>query len=178
MGRKRTHPTGRRVGDVDPSGVANLYGTWDWVGMTPRMEPESCSCTFPLGRPVSRKAGKKQLWWSDKITFSPFPPQARPFASLSLERSADSWLRIFQQTGWKIKFRVSTSEYYRPDSLRFAGRSDSLQSCPTALLGGNTFSTKYKVRSQPRSQSSLATSEVTSPVKLAENASTTALNNL
>ena len=28
MGRKRTHPTGRRVGDVDPSGVANLYGTW------------------------------------------------------------------------------------------------------------------------------------------------------
>ena len=30
-------------------------GLWDWVGMAPRMGPESCSCTFPLGRPVSRK---------------------------------------------------------------------------------------------------------------------------
>ena len=39
-------------------GVANLYGLWDWVRMAPRMGPESCSCTFPLGRPVSRKAGK------------------------------------------------------------------------------------------------------------------------
>ena len=25
------------MGDVDPGGVANLYGLWDWVGMAPRM---------------------------------------------------------------------------------------------------------------------------------------------
>ena len=43
---------------VDPGGVANLYGLWGWVGMAPRMGPESRSCTFPLGRPVFRKAGK------------------------------------------------------------------------------------------------------------------------
>ena len=24
-----------------PGGVANLYGLWDWVGMAPRMGPES-----------------------------------------------------------------------------------------------------------------------------------------
>ena len=32
---------------------------WDWVGTAPRRGPESRSCTFPLGRPMSRKAGKK-----------------------------------------------------------------------------------------------------------------------
>ena len=42
----------------DFTGLANLYGTWDWVGMAPCMWPESRSCTFPLGQPVSRKAGK------------------------------------------------------------------------------------------------------------------------
>ena len=55
MGRKR-------VGVIDPDGVAKLYGLWDWVGMPPRMGPESRSrhipVTFSLGRPVSRKAGK------------------------------------------------------------------------------------------------------------------------
>jgi len=47
-----------RVRVVDPGSVANLYGLWYWVGMAPRMGPESRSCTFPLDRPVSRKAGK------------------------------------------------------------------------------------------------------------------------
>ena len=51
-------PTSKRVGVVDPSGVVNLYGLWDWVGMAPCMGPESSLCTFPLGRPVPRKAGK------------------------------------------------------------------------------------------------------------------------
>ena len=32
MGRKRT---------VDPGGVANLNGLWDWVGMAPCMGPVS-----------------------------------------------------------------------------------------------------------------------------------------
>ena len=60
MGRKRTHITIQNgVGVVDPGGVVNLYGLWDWVGMPPRMGPESRSCTFSLGRPVSRKAGNK-----------------------------------------------------------------------------------------------------------------------
>ena len=58
MGRKRTHIELYRVEVVDPGGVANLYVLWDWVGMAPRMGPESRSCKFPLGRPVSRKAGK------------------------------------------------------------------------------------------------------------------------
>ena len=49
----------KRVGVVDPGGAANLYSLWDWVGMAPQMGPESCSCTFPLGRPVSRKASGK-----------------------------------------------------------------------------------------------------------------------
>ena len=46
--------------DADPGGVANLYGLWDWVGMAPGMGPMSPvrACLFPLGRPVSRKAGK------------------------------------------------------------------------------------------------------------------------
>ena len=48
----------KRVGVVDPSGAAILYGLWDWVGMAPHMGTESRLCTFPLGRPVSRKAGK------------------------------------------------------------------------------------------------------------------------
>ena len=51
---------------MDPGGVANLYELWDWVGiplwllvgMAPRMGPESRSCTFLLGRPVSRKGDK------------------------------------------------------------------------------------------------------------------------
>ena len=51
---------------MDLGGVANLYGLWDWVGiplwllvgMAPRMGPESRSCTFLLGRPVSRKGDK------------------------------------------------------------------------------------------------------------------------
>ena len=39
--------------------MANLNGLRDWVGMAPRMGPESHSYTFPLGRPMSRKAGKQ-----------------------------------------------------------------------------------------------------------------------
>ena len=31
----------KTVGVVDSGGVANLYGLWDWVGMVPRMGPES-----------------------------------------------------------------------------------------------------------------------------------------
>ena len=31
----------KRVRDVDPGGVANLYGLWDWVGMAPCMGPMS-----------------------------------------------------------------------------------------------------------------------------------------
>ena len=61
MGRERTHITIfilKRAGVVDPGGVANLYGLWDWLGMASRMGPESRSCTFPLGKPVSGKAGK------------------------------------------------------------------------------------------------------------------------
>ena len=27
------HYCSKRVGNVDPGGVANLYGLWDWVGM-------------------------------------------------------------------------------------------------------------------------------------------------
>ena len=39
--------------------MANLYGLWDWVGIcTSHGTYESRSCPFPLGRPVSRKAGK------------------------------------------------------------------------------------------------------------------------
>ena len=52
------HHYSKRVGVVDPDGVANLYGLWDWVGMALCMGPESRSCTFPPGRPVARKAGK------------------------------------------------------------------------------------------------------------------------
>ena len=48
----------KRLGIVDPGGVANFYGLWDWVGMAPRMGPGSRSCTFPVGRTVSREAGK------------------------------------------------------------------------------------------------------------------------
>ena len=40
------------------SHVCPAFGLWDWVGMAPLMGPESRSCTFPLVRPVSRKAGK------------------------------------------------------------------------------------------------------------------------
>ena len=61
VGRKRTHITIQNgVGVVDSGGVVNLYGLWDWVGMPPRMGPESRSCTFSLGRRVSRKAGNKK----------------------------------------------------------------------------------------------------------------------
>ena len=35
------HHCSKRVGDVDPGGVANLYGLWDWVGMAPCMGPMS-----------------------------------------------------------------------------------------------------------------------------------------
>ena len=43
MGRKKPAPLfeksrGRRV---DPGGVSNLYGLWEWVGMAPRMGPIS-----------------------------------------------------------------------------------------------------------------------------------------
>ena len=59
MGHKRTHSL-KRVGVVDPGGVANLDGLWDWVGMARRMGPTGKShlCTLPVGRPMSRKAGK------------------------------------------------------------------------------------------------------------------------
>ena len=63
-------------------------------------------------------------------------------------------------------------QYFRVLPIRYVSREDVFAtilydaSCPTALLGGNTFSTKYKVRFQPCSQSSSAISEVTSPVKL------------
>ena len=56
--KKNPHHYSKRVGVVDPGGVANLYQLWDWVGMAPRMGPESRLCTFSLGRPESRKAGK------------------------------------------------------------------------------------------------------------------------
>ena len=60
--RKNPHHYSKRVAwVVDPDGGANLNGLWDWVGMAPRMGPESIHATFPLGRPVSRKAGKKIL---------------------------------------------------------------------------------------------------------------------
>ena len=49
----------KKLGDVYPGSVANLYGLCDWVVMALRMGPESRLCTFPLGRPVSRKAAKK-----------------------------------------------------------------------------------------------------------------------
>ena len=55
---KNPHHDSKRVRVVDPGGVAHLYGLWDWVGMAPRMGPESRSCTFSLGRPVSRKASE------------------------------------------------------------------------------------------------------------------------
>ena len=31
----------KRVGVIDPGGVANLDGLWDWVGTAPSMGPES-----------------------------------------------------------------------------------------------------------------------------------------
>ena len=37
------HYSKRIAWAVDPKGVANLYGLWDWVGMAPRMGPESRS---------------------------------------------------------------------------------------------------------------------------------------
>ena len=46
MGRKEPHHYSKRVGVVDPGGVTNLYGLWDWVGIAPRIGPESRSCTF------------------------------------------------------------------------------------------------------------------------------------
>ena len=52
------HHYSKRAGVIDPGGVVNLYGLWDWVGMAPCMGPESSLRTFPQGRPVSRKAGK------------------------------------------------------------------------------------------------------------------------
>ena len=55
IGLKRTHITIRkRVGVVDPGGVANIYGLWGWVGMGPCMGFKSRSWAGP----VSRKAGK------------------------------------------------------------------------------------------------------------------------
>ena len=36
------------VENVDPGGVANLYGLWDWVGMAPRMETMSPVRTHSL----------------------------------------------------------------------------------------------------------------------------------
>ena len=56
---KNAYHYSKRVGVVDPGGVVNLYRLWDWVWMAPCMGPESCSCTFPLGRHVSREAGSK-----------------------------------------------------------------------------------------------------------------------
>ena len=45
--------------------------------MAPLLGPESRSCTFPLGRPVSRKAGKKQTWEGDPSTQDKFSPNER-----------------------------------------------------------------------------------------------------
>ena len=45
---KRTHATVRRVTDVHPGGVANLYGLWDWVGTAPCMGPVSPVRAFSL----------------------------------------------------------------------------------------------------------------------------------
>ena len=39
--QKNPHQCSKRVGDVDPSCVANLYGLWDWVPMAPCMGPMS-----------------------------------------------------------------------------------------------------------------------------------------
>ena len=39
--KKNPHYCSKRVGDVDPGGVANLNGLWDWVGMAPCMGPVS-----------------------------------------------------------------------------------------------------------------------------------------
>ena len=38
---KNPHHCSKRVGDIDPGGVANLYGLLDWVGMAPSMGPVS-----------------------------------------------------------------------------------------------------------------------------------------
>ena len=35
------HHYSKRVGVVDPGGVANLYGFWDWAWMAPCMGPMS-----------------------------------------------------------------------------------------------------------------------------------------
>ena len=51
----------KRAGVIAPGGVVNLHRLWDWIGMALRIGPEFPSCTFPLGWPVSRKAGKKNL---------------------------------------------------------------------------------------------------------------------
>ena len=45
----------KKVGVIDPCGVANLYGLWDWVGMAPRMGPESCSY-IPSGQACVQKS--------------------------------------------------------------------------------------------------------------------------
>ena len=84
--RKNSHHYSKRVGVVDPDGVANLCGLWDWVGMTPRMGPESHSCTFPLGQPVSRKAGKKKSQWQlgQGLNLGPLVFNSRALTTLAM----------------------------------------------------------------------------------------------
>ena len=87
VGRKRTHTTVRRVGDVDPSGVANLYGLWDWVGMVARMGPMSpVRVHSPWAGLCPEKQVKKSNDDVTKYVF-PFSASSPPFV---MEKSADS----------------------------------------------------------------------------------------
>ena len=68
MGRKRTHITSR-VGVVDPGGVANLHGMWDWVGMAPRVAPESRLWVGLCTKKLVKKR-KRDIFHSQAVVFA------------------------------------------------------------------------------------------------------------
>ena len=88
--QKNPHHYSKRAGVVDPGVVANLYWLQDWVGMAPRMGRESSSCTFPLGRSVSRKAGKKINKYSgSSVTLHDHSSRQHQYDSIVTDRIQD-----------------------------------------------------------------------------------------
>ena len=57
--------------------------------MAPRMGPESRSRTFPLGRSVYRKAGKKKYIYIHNIACLPHPPPPK-FSEVELLGTAST----------------------------------------------------------------------------------------
>ena len=99
------------------------------------------SCTFPLGRPVSREAGKKKVMMKWQNTFSLFRLQS------ALRYGKVCRFLTENVPTDRMKNKISR-QYFRVLPIRCASREDVFASilydasCPTALLGGNTFSIK------------------------------------